>query len=153
MPFNCANDLCPWFRAKESDLFTGYDFCAPLTDIPLGSMRNKCHSLKQVEIASAMFQFIYGGTIEYSEENLNIIKEKLQSETIFLLIPHRSLWEKSFDQWTQEDKQSKCSSAIWIIEENRLLWKMGVTTREDIIQNGVTLTDIIEEGEKNGKKL
>lgn len=45
--------------------------------------------------------------------------------SIYALLPAPELWSKPFEEWSDEEKSSRCLSAFWDIEEGRIVWSMG----------------------------
>ena len=57
-------------------------------------------------------------------------------ESIQILFADRALWDKPFDEWTNEDRRNAGHSALWEITTGNVLWSEGGCSVDEIRRSG-----------------
>lgn len=138
-------------RAEQSQPMPGwlcdYDLVAPLTAVPLNSLREKFPAWRNERAGRAllMLPFLYGeAPMEWNEKAQPLV-ETMGVDSIMLLMPDPERFPLSFSDGTQADWAAGSASAIWNIREGTVLWAEGIHTRDALKTQGQPLDAFLDE--------
>ena len=131
----------------------GYDLVFPMTAIPLGTLRKTCPAWRSDRNLRRLgtLPFVLPGQGNLQPRFTDVFEPRLQVDRIFALLPRFELWSKPFDEWTDEDWQTRVQSALWIIETGEVLWAQGAYTVEEMHRVGQPRKTFSKQGSGDGQ--
>jgi hypothetical protein len=116
----------------------GYDLVFPMVAIPLGHLRQVCPTwradrrVQPLGVAPFLFPEFHDLWLEHVET----LKSIFGVPRIYALCPRIELWDKPFDDWSDEDWRTCGRSALWEVTTGRVLWADGAHPIEKMPEIG-----------------
>ena len=116
----------------------GYNLVFPMVAIPLGRLRQGCPKWRTDRRVQPL------GVAPFLFPEFHYVWPKLTLETprifgvpkIYALCPRFELWDKRFDDWSDEDWKTCGRSVLWKITTGRVLWADGAHPIEKMPEIG-----------------
>jgi len=144
MIFECESDGCT-VRDAEPDgtrcrrlIELGYDLVFPMVAIPLGHLRRACPTwradrrVQPLGVAPFLFPEFY----DVWPTHVESLQSLFGVPKIYALCPRIELWDKPFNDWSDEDWKSCGRSALWEVTTGRVLWADGAHPIEKMPEIG-----------------
>ncbi len=132
MIFECASDGCT-VRGADPDgtrcrrlIELGYDLVFPMVAIPLGHLRRVCPTWRADRRVQPLgvAPFLFPEFHDVWPEHVETLKSIFGVPKVYALCPRIELWDKPFDDWSDEDWKT-CGSVLWEVTTGRVLWADG----------------------------
>lgn len=118
-----------------------YDLVAPLTAVPLNSLREEFPAWGTAGVwrALLMLPFLLGEVPKAFEGKIEQLVQSLGVDSIMLMIPDPERFALLFGDGTKADWAAGSASAIWCIREGTVLWAEGIHMRASLKAQGKPL--------------
>ena len=144
MIFECESDGCT-VRDADPDgtrcrrlIELGYDLVFPMVAIPLGHLRRACPTWRADRRVQPLgvAPFLFPEFHDVWPKHVEILQSIFGVPKIYALCPRIELWDKPFDDWSDEDWKTCGRSALWEVTTGRVLWADGAHPIEKMPEIG-----------------
>ena len=101
----------------------GYDLVFPMVAIPLDHLRQACptwradHRVYPFGVAP----FLFPESHDVWPNHVEMLKSIFGVPKVYALCPRIELWDKPFDDWSDEDWKTCGPSVLWVVTTGRVL--------------------------------
>ncbi len=105
----------------------GYDLVFPMVAIPLGHLRQACPTWRADRRVQPLgvAPFLFPEFHDVWSNHVETLRSIFGVPKIYALYPRFELWDKPFDDWSDEDWKTCGRSALWEVTTGRVLWADG----------------------------
>ena len=126
----------------------GYDLVFPMVAIPLGHLRRACPTWRADRRVQPLgvAPFLFPEFHDVWPKHVEILQSIFGVPKIYALCPRIELWDKPFDDWSDEDWKTCGRSALWEVTTGRVLWADGAYPIEKMPEIGRPAAEYFELG-------
>jgi hypothetical protein len=154
MIFDCESDGCTVRDADPDDtrcrrlIELGYDLVFPMVAIPLGHLRRACPTWRADRRVQPLgvAPFLFPEFHDVWPQNVEILQSIFGVPKIYALCPRIELWDKPFDDWSDEDWKTCGRSALWEVTTGRVLRADGAHPIEKMPEIGRPASEYFKLG-------